>query len=111
MTLYFIVDLNPLVSRSEPRPRLRVRLHVRAPRGGVAHTVVVVIGLSYGEKPLTGYVGASVFDEVGVSFDADIEIGVELGRGRSLPEVMTESFLTCAIVVGVTSCGIHGGAW
>jgi hypothetical protein len=52
ITLYFIVDLNPLVSRSELRPRLMVRLHARAPRGGVAHTVVVVTGLRYGESCL-----------------------------------------------------------
>lgn len=52
---------------------------------------MVVTGLRYGEKPLTGCVSASIFDDVGVSFAADIEIGVELGRGRNLPEGMAES--------------------
>jgi hypothetical protein len=64
---------------------LRVWPHTRTPRGGVAHTIVVVTGLKYGEKLLTGCVIASISDDVGVSFDADIEIGAELGRGGSLP--------------------------
>jgi hypothetical protein len=51
MALYFVVDLNLLVSRSELR--LWVRLHVRAPRG-VTHTVVVVTGLQYGKKSVYG---------------------------------------------------------
>jgi hypothetical protein len=92
------------------KPRLRVRLYARDPRGGVAHTVVVVTRLMYGEKSLMGCVGASISDDVGVSFATDIEVGVELGRGGSLPEVMAESFLTCATVDEVASYRIHGGA-
>jgi hypothetical protein len=40
---------------------------------------VVVTGLRYGEKPLTGCVSPSIFDDVRVSFVVDIEIGAELG--------------------------------
>jgi hypothetical protein len=71
---------------------------------------VVVTGLRYGETLLKGCVNASIFYDVRVSFAVNIEIGVELGRGRSLPEVSVESFLTCAIVDRVVSYGIRGGA-
>jgi hypothetical protein len=71
---------------------------------------VVVTGLRYGKKLFTGCGSASVSDDIGVSFAADIETGAELGRGRGLPEVMAETFLTYAIVDGVASCGIRGGA-
>jgi hypothetical protein len=37
VALYFVVDLNLSVSRLEPR--LWVRLHVRAPSEGAAHTI------------------------------------------------------------------------
>jgi hypothetical protein len=45
-----------------------------------------------------------------VSFVEDIESRAKLGRGGSLPEVTTESFLTCAIVDRVAFYGICGGA-
>jgi hypothetical protein len=71
---------------------------------------VVVTGHRYAEKPLVGCVNASVSDDVGVPLAIDIEIGVEFGRGGSLPEAMAESFLTCATVGSVASYGIRGGA-
>jgi hypothetical protein len=71
---------------------------------------VVVTGLRYGEKLLMGCIGASIFDDVGVSFATNIESRAKLGRAGSLPEVMAKPFLTCATVDGVASCGIHGGA-
>lgn len=60
-------------------------------------------------KPIKGCVSASLFDDVRVSFAADIEIGAKLGRGGSLSEVMAESFLMCAIVDRVASYEIRGG--
>jgi hypothetical protein len=55
-------------------------------------------------------VSASIFDDVGVPLATDIEIGAEFGRDGGLPKVMVESFLACATVGGVASCGILGGA-
>jgi hypothetical protein len=71
---------------------------------------VVVTGLRYGEKPLTGCVSPSIFDDVRVSFVVDIEIGAKLGRGGSLLEVSTKYFLTCATIEGVASHEIRGRA-
>jgi hypothetical protein len=51
-----------------------------------------------GKSLLTGCVSAPVLGDVGMPFVVDVEVGAELERGRSLPEVMDESFLTCAIV-------------
>jgi hypothetical protein len=45
-----------------------------------------------------------------VSFFADIETGAKLEQGGDLSKVMVEPFRTCAIVDGVASCRIHGGA-
>jgi hypothetical protein len=45
----------------------------------------------YGEKTLTGYVSASVSDDVGVSFVADIEIGAELERDGNLRGAMANT--------------------
>lgn len=56
-----------------------------------------------------GFVSTSVSDEVGVPLAADIKIRAEFGRGESLPEVMAESFLTCATIDSVASCRIRGG--
>jgi hypothetical protein len=55
-------------------------------------------------------VSASMLDDAGMSFAVDVKVGAELGPGRSLPEVMAESFLMCAIVDGVASYGIRSGA-
>ena len=63
-----------------------------------------------GKNLITGCVSASVVDDAWTSFAVDVEVEAELERGRSFPEVTTESFLTCATVDGVASCGIHGGA-
>jgi hypothetical protein len=57
-----------------------------------------------------GCVSAPMLDDVGMFFVADIEARVELRRCGSLPEMMAESFLMCAIVDGVAFCGICCGA-
>ena len=86
-----------------------VRLYVRASRGEIVHTVVVVTGLRYGEKSLTGCGSASVSNDVGVPFAADIGIRAELWRGGSLLEAMAKSFLTCATVDRVAFYEICSG--
>jgi hypothetical protein len=63
-----------------------------------------------GKSLFMGCVSTSVLDDVGMFFATDVEVGAELGRGGSLLEVTVVSFLTCATIDGVASCGIHGGA-
>jgi hypothetical protein len=47
---------------------------------------------------------------LGTSPVTDTDSRAGLRRGESLPEVMTESSLTCTRVDRVASCGIRGGA-
>jgi hypothetical protein len=62
-----------------------------------------------GKSLFTRCISASVLGDIRKSFAADVEVKAELGRVESLPEAMVESFLTCATVDEVASCGSHGG--
>jgi hypothetical protein len=62
-----------------------------------------------GKSLFTRCVNAFVLGDIRKSFAANVEVEAELGRGESLPEAMVESFLTCATVDEVASCGSRGG--
>ena len=62
-----------------------------------------------GKSCLRGASAPLCLMKLGTSSVTDIEGQSELGRGGSLPEVMTEPSLTCTTVHEVASCGIHGG--